>query len=342
MNSLECDFDLAGLEKYLCDQIEGFENISHIEKFKNGQSNPSYLLRTNLGKLVLRRQPFGELLKSAHAVDREYRVMSALRETAVPVPKAIHLAMDTDVIGSMFYVMSFEQGRIFWDPTLPNCTARERTEIYSEMSRVLAALHNLNVQQIGLADFGRPGDYYARQIDRWTRQYRASETETLNSMEILIKWLPENLPPESSDVSLIHGDFRIDNIIFDTDQSQALALLDWELSTLGHPYADLAYQCMQWRLPNDCVIPGLGDINRSKLGIPTEQEYVEMYCKGRNISEIQNWDFYLIFGFFRFAAILQGVKKRAVDGNASSDKAMEYGALTPLLADMALNILNGG
>ena len=257
----------------------------------------------------------------------------------MPVPRAIHLCEDRGVIGSLFFLMSYEPGRIFWEPTLPQLELDERGAIYAEMNRVLAALHEIDIEAAGLADFGRPGNYFARQISRWSGQYRASETEPIPAMDRLIDWLPQNLPPDDGQVSLIHGDFRIDNIVFDADGPHARALLDWELSTLGHPYADLAYQCMQWRMPRDCVIPGFGDTDRPALGIPDESAYVAQYCKRRGIDAIDDWNFYLVFGFFRFAAILQGVLKRAIDGNASSDKAFAYGALAPRLAEMALELI---
>ena len=331
--------DRAALEAYLARQVPEIGALQELEKFSDGQSNPTYLLATDRGRYVLRRQPPGKLLKSAHAVDREYRVIAALAASEVPVARAIHLCEDRGVIGSLFYLMSYEPGRIFWDPCLAELEARERGAIYDEMNRVLAALHDVDVDAVGLADFGRPGNYFERQVSRWSRQYRASETEPIAAMDRLIEWLPVHLPADDGKVSLIHGDFRIDNIIFEKDSTRARALLDWELSTLGHPYADLAYQCMQWRMARDCVIPGFGDANRAALGIPTEREYVERYCERRGLGEIPHWNFYLVFGFFRFAAILQGVQKRALDGNASSSKAFEYGALAPVLAAQALELI---
>jgi aminoglycoside phosphotransferase (APT) family kinase protein len=333
------DLDLAALGSYLESRIPEIGRLVGAEKFSDGQSNPTFLLHSESGDYVLRRQPPGELLKSAHAVDREFRVISALRDSAVPVARALHLCEDRGVIGSLFYVMSYVPGRIFWDPTLPELDPVARGAIYAEMNRVLAALHDIDVEAAGLADFGRPGNYFERQVSRWSRQYRASEIDPIPDMDRLIEWLPRNLPPDDGKVSLIHGDYRIDNIIFETDGLAARALLDWELSTLGHPYADLAYQCMQWRMDRDCVIPGLGDIDRHALGIPDEREYVAGYCQRRGLDAIPNWNFYLVFGFFRFAAILQGVLKRAVDGNASSDKAFAYGALAPRLAQMAVELI---
>jgi aminoglycoside phosphotransferase (APT) family kinase protein len=331
--------DLDALTSYLLPRAPEIGELLSAKKFSDGQSNPTYLLTTTTGEYVLRRQPPGELLKSAHAVDREFRVIKALQGGEVPVARAIHLCEDRDVIGSLFYIMSYQRGRIFWDPTLPELDNSQRRDIYTEMSRVLAALHDIDVEAVGLSDFGRPGNYFERQISRWSGQYRASEIEPIPAMDKLIEWLPRNMPADDGKVSLIHGDYRIDNIIFDSSGTEARALLDWELSTLGHPYADLAYQCMQWRMERDCVIPGLGDIERNSLGIPSEADYVEQYCQRRELESIPGWNFYLAFGFFRFAAILQGVLKRALEGNASSKKAFDYGALAPVLAGKAVRLI---
>jgi aminoglycoside phosphotransferase (APT) family kinase protein len=331
--------DLDALTSYLLPRAPEIGELLSAKKFSDGQSNPTYLLTTTTGEYVLRRQPPGELLKSAHAVDREFRVIKALQGGEVPVARAIHLCEDRDVIGSLFYIMSYQRGRIFWDPTLPELDNSQRRDIYTEMSRVLAALHDIDVEAVGLSDFGRPGNYFERQISRWSGQYRASEIEPIPAMDKLIEWLPRNMPADDGKVSLIHGDYRIDNIIFDSSGTEARALLDWELSTLGHPYADLAYQCMQWRMERDCVIPGLGDIERNSLGIPSEADYVEQYCQRRELESIPDWNFYLAFGFFRFAAILQGVLKRALEGNASSKKAFDYGALAPVLAGKAVRLI---
>jgi aminoglycoside phosphotransferase (APT) family kinase protein len=334
------ELDLGALDAYLRERLPQIGHLRGADKFSDGQSNPTFLLHADSGDYVLRRQPPGELLRSAHAVDREFRVISALEHSEVPVPRALHLCEDRSVLGSLFFVMSHVPGRIFWDPTLPQLDQAERGAVYAEMNRVLAALHDIDIEAAGLADFGRPGNYFERQVSRWSRQYQASEIEPIADMHRLIDWLPRNLPPDDGKVSLIHGDYRIDNMIFDAQGTSALALLDWELSTLGHPYADLAYQCMQWRMARDCVLPGLGDIDRAALGIPDEQAYVDSYCQRRGLDAIDDWNFYLVFGFFRFAAILQGVLKRAVDGNASSDKAFAYGALAPVLARMAVELID--
>ena len=333
--------DLTVVGKYLEANVAGFKGLRNAQKFSDGQSNPTFLLNADSGQYVLRRQPPGELLKSAHAVDREFRVIAALASSDVPVARALHLCEDRDVIGSLFYLMSYEQGRIFWNPALPELDNIQRSDIYNEMNRVLAALHDVDIESVGLADYGRAGNYFERQVSRWSQQYRATETQNIEAMNRLIEWLPANMPDDDGKVSLIHGDFRIDNMIFHPTESKALALLDWELSTLGHPYADLAYQCMQLRLGSEAIVPGLGDVSRQKLGIPSEAEYVAQYCQRRGLAQIPNWNFYLVFGFFRFAAILQGVLKRAIDGNASSSKAFAYGALAPKLATMAVELIDG-
>jgi len=337
VSNLQLDLDIVG--PYLEANILGFHGLKNAKKFEGGQSNPTYLLTANSGQYVLRRQPPGKLLKSAHAVDREYRVIKALANTNVPVARADHLCEDRDIIGSMFYVMSFEKGRIFWDPALTELTNEQRTDVYDEMNRILAALHDVDLDTVGLSDYGRPGNYFERQISRWTKQYKASETDVIPAMDRLIEWVSKNIPEDDGQVSLIHGDYRIDNIIFHPTESSALALLDWELSTLGHPYADLAYQCMQLRVGRDAVIAGLGDMDRKAHGIPTEAEYVAQYCERRGIDSIPNWPFYVAFSFFRLAAILQGVLKRAIDGNASSQKAFDYGKLAPQLAEMAVELI---
>ena len=333
------DLSIDDLGPYLEKAVDGFRRLRAIEKFSGGQSNPTYLLTADSGQYVLRRKPFGELLKSAHAVEREFRVMQALANTDVPVPRMLHLCEDTDVIGSVFFVMSFVKARLFWDPALPELDNQGRSAIFDAMNRALAALHSVDIDAVGLADFGYPGNYFERQVSRWTKQYRASETENIAAMDQLIDWLPANMPPDDGRVSLIHGDYRLDNILFAENSYNAIALLDWELSTLGHPFADLAYQCMQLRMPQDSVICGLGGVDRASLGIPTEAAYVADYCDRTELEDIPNWTFYLVFSFFRFAAILQGVMKRAIDGNASSDQAFAYGALTAPLAKMAVEEL---
>ncbi len=336
--------DEALLGPYLESHIAGFRGLTRIDKFGAGQSNPTYLLTAESGRYVLRAKPPGELLKSAHQVDREYRVMKALRETRVPVPDMLFLSPEDSPIGRMFYVMGFVVGRIFWDPVLPEAASREeRTAVYDAMNDVLAALHDVDLDKVGLADFGKPGNYFARQLSRWTSQYRASETETIADMDRLIGWLEENLVPDDGIVSLVHGDYRIDNMMFAPDRPEVVAVLDWELSTLGHPYADLAYQCMQWRMPHSSQFRGLGGVDRKALGLPLEEEYVEAYCRRRGIDGIAHWTFYLAFSFFRLAAICQGVYKRALDGNASNPElARKYDEAVKHLSRLGAELVDEG
>lgn len=339
MNQPVDQLDLPRLEAYLAAQIQDFGTIQECRKFSGGQSNPTFLLTTDRRRYVLRRKPPGELLKSAHAVDREYRVMRALQDTPVPVPQMFLLCEDESVIGSVFYVMDYVEGRIHWNAALPDSDPGERTAIYGNMVAVLAAIHSVDVHQVGLGDFGKPGNYFARQLNRWSKQYYASETEKNPAMDRLIQWLEANMPEDDGRMSLIHGDYRIDNLIIHPDTPEVLAVLDWELSTLGHPWGDLSYQCMQLRLSQDAAIPGLGDLDRKALGIPTEEEYVAEYCRLTGIDAIPNWNFYIVFNYFRLASILQGIQKRALDGNASSDKAFEYGAMARPLTEEAVQLI---
>jgi len=339
MNDSVDQLNLNRLQPYLAERIRGFGTIEECRKFSGGQSNPTFLLTTDGGRYVLRRKPPGELLKSAHAVDREYRVMKALGDTPVPVPRMRLLCEDEDVIGSMFYVMEFVEGRIHWNAALPECSPGERSAIYHNMVGVLAAIHNVDVEAVGLGDFGKPGNYFTRQLNRWSKQYYASETEKNPAMDALIQWLEANMPEDDGRVSLIHGDYRIDNLIIHPETPDILAVLDWELSTLGHPWGDIAYQCMQLRLPPDAAIPGLGELDRRELGIPAEDEYVAAYCRLTGIYEIPNWNFYIVFNYFRLAAILQGIRKRALDGNASSERAFEYGNMARPLSETAVQLI---
>jgi aminoglycoside phosphotransferase (APT) family kinase protein len=333
--------DQAALAPYLEANIPGFSRLAAVEKFKSGQSNPTYLLTAASGRYVLRAKPPGQLLKSAHQVDREFRVMSGLAGTAVPVPRMLHLSAEDSPIGRMFYVMDFLDGRIFWDPALPEASGNEeRAAIYDAMNDTLAALHDVEVETVGLGDFGRPGNYFERQLARWTSQYRASETGTVADMDRLIAWLETHMPEDDGRVSLVHGDYRLDNLIFASDQPKVVAVLDWELSTLGHPFADIAYQCMQWRLPHASGFRGLGGVDRPTLGLPSEEDYVAAYCRRRGLTGIGNWTFFLAFSFFRLAAICQGVFKRALDGNASNpEKARTYGEAVKLLSHLAAKLI---
>ncbi|MFC6635168.1 phosphotransferase family protein [Microbulbifer taiwanensis] len=331
---------MGRLEKYLAAHIEGFRGPLKVDKFSGGQSNPTFKLQAASGTYVLRRQPPGKLLKSAHAVDREFRVMRALADTDVPVPRVLHLCEDRDLIGSMFYVMEYCDGRIFWDAALPELDNSQRGALYEEMNRVLAALHSIDPKAVGLTDYGKPGNYFERQFERWRGQYRASELNPIAAMDKLIDWLADALPEDDGRVALVHGDYRLDNIMFHPQESRAIALLDWELSTLGHPFADLAYQCMQLRMPAGAGnISGLMGVDRGALGIPSEREYVARYCERMGIERIDHWPFHLAFSFFRLGAIVQGVAKRAQDGNASSKSAAKLGAFVEPLALMALDVI---
>jgi len=314
-----------------------------VKKFSGGQSNPTFRITTPSGIYVLRRQPPGKLLKSAHAVDREYRVMAALAGTSVPVPRVLHLCEDREVIGSMFYVMEYCDGRIFWDASLPELDKAERGRIFDEMIRVLADLHRIDPGAVGLADYGRPGNYFQRQYDRWCAQYRASELERIEAMEDLMEWLAGNIPADDGRVALVHGDFRLDNFIFDRGQPRAIALLDWELSTLGHPFADVGYLCMLLRLPQNVGrMSGLRGCDLAALGIPSEAEYVARYCELSGLDGIDNFSFYVAFSFFRLASIIQGVARRAMEGNASNRDAAAVGRYVRPMAEFALEAIHCG
>jgi aminoglycoside phosphotransferase (APT) family kinase protein len=335
---------LAQLDGYLSAAVPGIAAVQAVAKFGTGQSNPTYLITAQSGRYVLRSKPPGDLLPSAHAVDREFRVMQALAKTAVPVPRVLHLAdAATSPSGRAFFVMEHLDGRIFWDPALPEVAPAGRAAIYDAMNAALAALHAVDTAAVGLSDFGKPGTYFARQLDRWGRQYLASVAAPTPDMARIIAWLEQQMPPDDGQVALVHGDWRLDNMIFAPDGPDILGVLDWELSTLGHPLADLAYQCMQWRLPNDGRMRGLGGIDRAAHGLPTEAEYVAAYCARRGLPMIDNWAFYLVFAFFRLAAILAGVAARADSGNASNpDQARAYGQAVPVLATLALQVTRDG
>ena len=339
MNDGVHTLDIEKLSDYLTQQLDEFTGIKKSKKFNTGQSNPTYLLETAEKKYVLRKKPPGELLPSAHAVDREYRIIKALEETKVPVPRTVFLCNDESIIGTIFYVMEFVDGRIFWDPTLPEIDENKRMKVYEETVRIMAELHKIDVEKAGLLDFGKPGNYFERQVGRWIKQYRAAETESYPEVETLIAWLEKTMPDDDGLISIVHGDYRLYNMIFDHQEESMLALLDWELSTIGHPYADLAYQCMNWHIPQIGITPGLAGINLEKLGIPSEDDYVSNYCSKMGINSIPNWSFYLAFGFFRLAGIAQGVYKRSIQGNASADNAKELGAAVPILGKIALSIV---
>jgi aminoglycoside phosphotransferase (APT) family kinase protein len=327
-------FDVGALQAWMREHVPGFEGALEVEQFKGGQSNPTFRLTAGGRRYVMRRKPAGQLLPSAHAVEREFRVMQALVATDVPVPHMHALCEDTSVIGSAFYVMDCVEGRILWDPTLPGMDAAQRTAHYEEMNRVITALHGVEPATVGLSDYGKPGHYIERQVARWTRQYRASETETIAAADALIAWLPKHLPA-AAPARIVHGDFRLDNVVFHPTQPRILAVLDWELSTLGDPLADFAYHCMRWRLP---APGGLAGADLQALGIPSEAEYLRRYLErtgdGAALSAA-DWGYYLVFNMFRLVGILQGVAHRALQGNASSAQAVETGKRARPLAEQA-------
>ena len=342
MTSAAGSLDTATLAPWLEAAI-GFRGPLRAEKFAGGQSNPTYRLHGSSGTCVLRRKPTGNLLKSAHAVEREFRVQEALAGTDVPVPRMLALCEDQEVIGSTFYVMSDVPGRNFDDPRLEELSRDERMAIFDEMNRVLAAIHLVDVDAVGLADYGAPGNYYRRQVDRWTKQYRASETEVIGAMDELITWLDASVPQDDGRRTLVHGDFRLDNLLFAPDRPVCVAVLDWELSTLGHPFADLAAVLMQWRRPPGPEGRGLAGVDRAAHGVPTDDAFVEAYCRRTGIDRIDGMGFYLAFCFFRLAAILQGVKRRALDGNASNpERALRMGREVPHIAASGLEAARNG
>ena len=327
--------DTDSLAEFLTGNIDGFAGPLTIKQFKGGQSNPTYLLESPSGKYVMRRKPPGKLLKSAHAVDREYRVISALYAAGFPVPRPYVLCEDEDVVGTAFFVMDYVEGRIFWELDLPNCDAQERRAIYDNVNQTIADLHNFDHAEIGLADYGKPGNYFARQISRWTGQYKASEIDQIREMDQLIEWLPENIPDDDT-ASVVHGDFRLDNMIVHPTEPRVIAVLDWELSTIGHPLGDFTYHLMSWQMPEIGIgSAGLLGKDLQALGIPGEVEYVRQYCErtGRD-DGIPHRDFYSAFNFFRIAAIVQGIAGRVRDGTASSAHASTSAKVVPPLATL--------
>jgi aminoglycoside phosphotransferase (APT) family kinase protein len=327
--------DVDSLVEYLTGKMDGFTGPLTIRQFKGGQSNPTYLLEAASGKYVMRRKPPGKLLKSAHAVDREYRVISALYAAGFPVPRPYVLCEDDDVAGTTFFVMDYVEGRIFWELDLPNCDVAERRAIYDSVNQTIADLHNFDHTEIGLADYGKPGNYFARQISRWTGQYKASEIDRIREMDQLIEWLPENIPDDET-ASVVHGDFRLDNMIVHPTEPRVIAVLDWELSTIGHPLADFTYHLMSWQMPEIGIgSAGLLGKDLQALGIPGEVEYVRQYCERTGRSDgIPNRDFYSAFNFFRIAAIVQGIAGRVRDGTAASAHAAKSAKVVPPLATL--------
>lgn len=324
-------FDDRRLEEYMRSHVEGFAGPLEVREFKGGQSNPTYALSAASGKYVLRRKPPGKLLKSAHAVDREFRVISALYGAGFPVPRPFVLCDDAVVIGTMFYIMEFVDGRIIWDLDLPQSTPGERAAIYDSLNATIADLHNIDYEALGLADYGKPGNYFARQISRWSRQYRASEIQSIPEMDRLIDWLPGNVPDDES-ASIVHGDYRLDNLVLHPTEPRVIAVLDWELSTIGHPLGDFTYHLMAWNMPRLGIgASGLLDKDLEALGIPDADAYTKRYCERTGRDGIANFEFYFAFNLFRLAAIVQGIAGRVRDGTAASahaDRAAD--AVAPL------------
>ena len=330
-------FDESALAGYLQANIADYQGPLEVSQFEGGQSNPTFLLETGNRRYVLRKQPPGELLPSAHQVDREYRVMKALEGSAVPVPKMYCLCDDTGVIGTRFYVMEMVEGRLFTEALLPTVSPEERRAIYLDLARVMAELHKVDVAAVGLAEFGRPGNYYERQIGRWTKQYQASKTEQIDAMDQLMEWLPANIPEQTKTV-IVHGDFRLGNTLIHPTEPRVVAVLDWELSTLGDGLADLGYLCQDYHA-DAYFSEGLSSADLQSLGIPTEAEFVAEYCKHAGLEKIDNWLFYVIYNMFRSAGIIQGVYKRGLDGNASSEKALEYKEVARLRSERAWSLV---
>ena len=339
-------FDTRALESFLQSRLAGFAGPLAVEQFKGGQSNPTYKLVTPNVSYVMRAKPgpAAKLLPSAHAIDREFTVMRALHDTDVPVPRMLLLCEDEAVIGRAFYVMEFMQGRVLWDQSLPGMEKADRGAIYDEMNRVIAALHKVDVKAAGLEGYGKPGNYFDRQIGRWSKQYIASITEPIVEMDRLMEWLPAHMPASARDesqVSVVHGDYRLDNLVFHPSEPRVLAVLDWELSTIGHPLADFSYHCMSWHIPTTTG-RGIGDVDIASLGIPSEKDYVRRYCERTGRADpdtvMADWNFYMAYNLFRMAGILQGIAKRVVDGTASSAVAKQAGAGARPLAEMGWKI----
>jgi aminoglycoside phosphotransferase (APT) family kinase protein len=335
-------FNIAALTTWLEKSVPGFTGPLTVEQFKGGQSNPTFKLITPRTTYVMRAKPgpVAKLLPSAHAIEREYRVMAALRPHGVPVPEMLALCEDESVIGRAFCVMSFVDGRVLWNQAMPEASVAERGAIYDEMNRVIAALHKVNVQATGLSDYGKPGNYFDRQIGRWGKQYIASITQPIDAMDRLMQWLPAHMPASARDeskVSVVHGDYRLDNLVFHPTEPRVLAVLDWELSTLGHPLADFSYHCMAWHIPPGSF-RGIGGLDHAALGIPIEADYVARYCERTGFTTpealARDWNFYLAYNLFRIAAILQGIAKRVEDGTASSAQAKQAAAGTRPLAEL--------
>ena len=336
-------FDIEVMTAWLRQHVQGFEGPLQVEMFKGGQSNPTYKLVTPTKSYVMRAKPgpVAKLLPSAHAIEREYRVMKGLAGTDVPVPHMYALCEDESIMGRAFYIMEFMEGRVLWDQSLPGMTPEQRAEIYDEMNRVIAALHSVKFADQGLADYGKSGNYFERQIGRWSKQYVASVTQPIPEMDQLMAWLPANMPASARDesrVSIVHGDYRLDNLMFHPTEPRVIAVLDWELSTLGHPLADFSYHCMSWHIPAE-LGRGIAGLDIAALGIPAEADYIRRYCERTGLQDIatlhRDWNFYLAYNMFRIAAILQGIAKRVEAGTASSAQAKASGDTARPMAELA-------
>ena len=331
-------FDVGRLARFMRAQVPGYSGELQVEQFKGGQSNPTFRLSAGGKHYVMRRKPPGVLLPSAHAVEREFRVIRALAASDVPVPRAYALCEDPATIGTAFYIMDCVDGRVLWDPTLPGMTPAQRTAHFDELNRVIAALHCVDPQAVGLGDYGKPGNYIERQVGRWSKQYRAAETETIEAANQLMAWLPRHIPT-GDEIGIVHGDYRFDNVIFHPTEPRILAVLDWELSTLGHPMVDFAYHCMTWHMGGGAS-RGLAGLDLPGLGIPTEPQYLQTYLKrvgrghAKTVSE-SDWTYYMVFNMFRLASILQGIMARALQGNAANATALEAGKRARPLAEQA-------
>lgn len=325
-------FDLTALAAVMNAHGLKTSNRLHLTQLTGGQSNPTYRIDGAERPYVLRKKPPGQLLPSAHAIDREYRIMKALRSTDVPVPEVFFHCNDISIAGTPFFVMQFLDGRVMTDQSLPGMAPGQRTAIYSEMNRVISALHGIDPYDVGLSDYGRAGNYFARQITRWTRQYHDSQTGSIPAMDALIAWLPERIPP-GDQTAIVHGDFRLDNLVFHATEPRIIGVIDWELSTLGHPLADFSYHCLSWHI-EPALWRGIGGLDFQALGIPSEAEYVSRYCEAMGTRALDDWDFYLAYNLFRIAAILQGVAKRAEDGIAAAHDAVEMGSKARPLAEL--------
>ena len=332
-------FDVVALTAWMNTHVAGFAGPVTLEQFKGGQSNPTFKLITPTATYVMRSKPgpAAKLLRSAHAIEREYEVMQALGKADMPVAKMLALCDDESVIGRAFFIMEMVDGRVLWDPALPGMTRPERAAIFDEMNRVIARLHLVDYAAIGLGEYGKAGNYFERQIGRWSKQYRASETEKIEAMDKLIEWLPQYIPP-GEETSIVHGDYRLDNLIFHPTEPRVLAILDWELSTLGHPLADFAYHCMAWHVPPS-AFRGLAGLDLAALGIPDFESYVKSYCQRTDRASIENFEYYLAYNLFRMAGILQGIMKRVVDGTAVSEQAVAMGKAARPLAELGWKVV---